>query len=389
MSIGMQLGGSRRNRLTWREKVAHISWPVVFLIGCIASIGFAMLYSAAHGSADPWMDRQAARFAVGLAMMFAVAMVDPRTLMRVAYPVYLLSILLLVWVDFAGSVGMGAQRWIDLGFMQLQPSEIMKVSIVLTLARYFHGLSYEDVGRPLSLIVPTILVLVPAALVLKQPDLGTAGMLLMGAGAMYVVVGVRWWKFALIVALGLGAAYYAWHAPNILHDYQKARIMTFMDPESDLQGAGYHITQSKIALGSGGVWGKGFLQGTQSHLDFLPERQTDFIFTMFAEEFGMVGSLVLLALYVLLVVYGMAIAIRCKNQFGRLLAFGLSFNLFCYFFINTAMVMGLIPVVGVPLPLISYGGTVLMTVLIGFGLILSVNIHREQKIGRRIGNEEA
>jgi rod shape determining protein RodA len=388
MSIGMQLGGSRRNRMTWREKVAHISWPVVFLIGCIAAIGFAMLYSAAHGSADPWMDRQAARFAVGLAMMFAVAMIDLKTLMRFAYPVYLVSILLLVWVDFAGSVGMGAQRWIDLGVVQLQPSEIMKVSIVLTLARYFHGLSYEDVGRPLSLIVPTVLVLVPAALVLKQPDLGTAGMLMMVAGALYVVVGVRWWKFAIIIALGIGAGYYAWHAPNILHDYQKARIMTFMDPESDLQGAGYHITQSKIALGSGGVWGKGFLQGTQSHLDFLPERQTDFIFTMFAEEFGMVGSLVLLGLYVLLVIYGTAIGIRCKNQFGRLLAFGISFNLFCYFFINTAMVMGLIPVVGVPLPLISYGGTVLMTVLIGFGLILSVNIHREQKIGRRLGNEE-
>jgi rod shape determining protein RodA len=388
VSIGLPLGGSRRNRMTWREKVAHISWPVVFLIGCIASIGFAMLYSAAHGSADPWMDRQAARFAVGLAMMFAVAMIDLRTLMRVAYPVYLISILLLVWVDFAGSVGMGAQRWIDLGVVQLQPSEIMKVSIVLTLARYFHGLSYDDVGRPLSLIVPTVLVLVPAALVLKQPDLGTAGMLLMVAGAIYVVVGVRWWKFALIIALGMGAAYYAWNAPNILHDYQKARIMTFMNPESDLQGSGYHITQSKIALGSGSVWGKGFLQGTQSHLDFLPERQTDFIFTMFAEEFGMVGSLVLLGLYVLLVVYGSAIAIRCKNQFGRLLAFGLSFNLFCYFFINTAMVMGLIPVVGVPLPLISYGGTVLMTVLIGFGLILSVNIHREERIGRRLGNEE-
>jgi rod shape determining protein RodA len=388
MSLGLQLGGGRRNRMTWREKVAHISWPVVFLIGCIASIGFAMLYSAAHGSIDPWMDRQAARFAVGLAMMFAVAMIDLKVLMRLAYPIYLISILLLVWVDFAGSVGMGAQRWIDLGVVQLQPSEIMKVSIVLTLARYFHGLSYEDVGRPLSLIVPTILVLVPAALVLKQPDLGTAGMLRMVAGAIYVVVGVRWWKFALIVALGLAAAYYAWNAPDILHDYQKARIMTFMNPESDLQGAGYHITQSKIALGSGGVWGKGFLQGTQSHLDFLPERQTDFIFTMFAEEFGMVGSLVLLGLYVLLVIYGTAIGIRCKNQFGRLLAFGLSFNLFCYFFINTAMVMGLIPVVGVPLPLISYGGTVLMTVLIGFGLILSVNIHREQRIGRRLGNEE-
>ena len=389
MGLGPQLGVSARNRMTWRDKLARISWPMVFLIGCVASIGFAMLYSAAHLSADPWMDRQMARFAVGLAMMFAVAMIDLKMLMRLAYPSYFASILLLVWVDFAGEVGMGAQRWIDFGVVQLQPSEIMKVTLVLTLARYFHGLSYEDVGRPLSLIVPTILVMVPAALVLKQPDLGTAGMLMMVAAAIYVVVGVRWWKFALVLALGIAGAYYAWNAPNILHDYQKARIMTFMDPESDLQGSGYHITQSKIALGSGGIWGKGFGQGTQSHLDFLPERQTDFIFTMFAEEFGMVGSLVLLGLFVLLVAYGTVIAIRSKTQFGRLLAYGLSFNLFCYFFINTAMVMGLIPVVGVPLPLISYGGTVLMTVLIGFGLIMSVNIHRDQRIGRRLGHEDA
>jgi rod shape determining protein RodA len=232
-----------------------------------------------------------------------------------------------------------------------------------------------------------VLVLVPAGLVLKQPDLGTAGMLMMAAAAIYVTVGVRWWKFALVLTLGVVAAYYAWNS-GYIHDYQKARIATFMNSDSDMRGAGYHITQSKIALGSGGIWGKGFLQGTQSHLDFLPERQTDFIFTMFAEEFGMVGSLVLLGLYVLLVMYGMVIAIRSRSQFGRLLAFGLSFNVFCYFFINTAMVMGLIPVVGVPLPLISYGGTVLITVLIGFGLIMSVNIHRDQRIGRRLGNED-
>jgi rod shape determining protein RodA len=386
--IGTQFQGSRnRYRLSWREKVAHISWPIVFLIGCVAAIGFAMLYSAAHGDVDPWMDRQMVRFGVGLAFMFGAAMIDLKTLMRAAYPAYLGSVLLLVWVDFAGQVGMGAQRWIDLGVIQLQPSEIMKVTLVLTLARYFHGLSYEEVGRPISLIIPTILVLVPAGLVLKQPDLGTAGMLMMVAAALYVTVGVRWWKFALVLSLGAIAAYYAWNS-GLLHDYQKARIMTFMDPESDMRGAGYHITQSKIALGSGGMWGKGFLQGTQSHLDFLPERQTDFIFTMFAEEFGMVGSLVLLGLYVLLVMYGTVIAIRSRSQFGRLLAFGLSFNLFCYFFINTAMVMGLIPVVGVPLPLISYGGTVLITVLIGFGLIMSVNIHRDQRIGRRLGNED-
>jgi rod shape determining protein RodA len=308
--------------------------------------------------------------------------------MRLVYPLYFVSVMLLVWVDFGGEIGMGAQRWIDLGVVQLQPSEVMKVTMVLTLARYFHGLSYEDIGRPISLIVPTILVMIPAALVLKQPDLGTAGMLLMVAGAMFVVVGVRWWKFGLVLAVAIVGAYYAWNS-TLLHDYQKARVLIFMDPEKDLQGTGYHITQSKIALGSGGVWGKGYLQGTQSHLDFLPERQTDFIFTMYAEEFGMVGGFVLLGLYALLVAYGVVIAVRSKSQFGRLLAYGLSFNLFCYFFINTAMVMGLIPVVGIPLPLISYGGTVMMTILIGFGLIMSVNIHRDQRIGRRLGHEDA
>jgi rod shape determining protein RodA len=348
----------------------------------VASIGFAMLYSAAHGSADPWMDRQAARFAVGLAMMFAVAMVDLKTLMRIAYPVYFVAILLLVWVDFAGSVGMGAQRWIDLGVVQLQPSEIMKVSIVLTLARYFHGLSYEDVGRPLSLIVPTVLVLVPAGLVLKQPDLGTAGMLLMVAGAIYVVVGVRWWKFALILTLGVGAAYYAWNAPNILHDYQKARIMTFMNPESDLQGAGYHITQSKIALGAGGISGKGFMQGTQSQLDFVPEKHTDFIASIIGEEWGFAGLLVLLAAYATLIAVMTAMALRTGNRFARLVIAGSTMSFFIYVFVNLAMVTGLVPVVGIPLPLVSYGGTAMMTLMVGLGLAMSAYVHgREPRRG--------
>jgi rod shape determining protein RodA len=360
---------------------------MIFLIGCIASIGFAMLYSAAHLSADPWMDRQAARFAVGLAMMFAVAMIDLKTLMRFVYPAYAVSILLLVWVDFAGEVGMGAQRWIDLGVVQLQPSEIMKVTLVMTLARYFHGLSYEDVGRPLSLIVPTILVLVPAALVLKQPDLGTAGMLLMVGGAIFFVAGVRWWKFAIVFALGIAGSVVAWNS-GLLHDYQKARLVTFLNPANDALGAGYHITQSKIALGSGGIWGKGLLQGTQSQLDFLPERQTDFIFTMLGEELGLVGGVLVLALYSLLVVYGFAIALRTRSHFGRLLAFGVTLNLFLYFFINTAMVMGLIPVVGIPLPLISYGGTAMMTVMVGFGLLTAVYVQRDYRVGRRTTGED-
>jgi rod shape determining protein RodA len=232
---------------------------------------------------------------------------------------------------------------------------------------------------------PLLLALLPAGLVLIQPDLGTAGMLIMVTATLLFAAGVRLWKFALVGVAGLSAVPIAW---SFLRDYQKDRILTFMNPENDPLGAGYHITQSKIAFGSGGVFGKGFLQGTQSHLNFLPERQTDFIFTMLAEEWGMVGGLVVLGLFSLVFVYGFAIALRSRNHFGRLVAIGLTANLFFYVFINTAMVMGLIPVVGIPLPLISYGGTAMMTVLVGFGLLMSVYIHRDLRIGRRGFAEE-
>jgi rod shape determining protein RodA len=380
----LQLHVTRDQRkMTIGTKLREVSWSMVILICMVASIGFAVLYSAAHGSADPWMDRQMARFGAGLVLMLCVAMVDLRQLMKVAYPLYAISFVLLIYVDVAGHTGMGATRWIDLKFIQLQPSELMKIALVLSLARYFHGKTYEDIGRPHYLVIPILMAVLPTGLVLKQPDLGTAGMLMMVAGAMFFAAGVRWWKFALVIAVAVAGGYYAWHAPNLLHDYQRNRILTFLDPEQDALGTGYHITQSKIALGSGGLFGKGFMQGSQSHLDFLPEHQTDFIFTTFAEEFGMVGGVVLLGLYSLLVLYGVVIALRSRSHFGRLVAFGLAANLFLYFFINTAMVMGLIPVVGVPLPLISYGGTAMITVMIGFGLILSVYIHRDMRLGRR------
>jgi rod shape determining protein RodA len=263
----------------------------------------------------------------------------------------------------------------------------MKISLCLVLARYFHGLSYEEIGRPWVLIAPTLMVLLPAGLVLKQPDLGTAGMLLMAGAGIFFVAGVRWWKFAIVFALGIAGSVGAWNS-GFLRDYQKARLLTFLDPGNDALGAGYHITQSKIALGSGGVWGKGLLQGSQAQLNFLPERQTDFIFTMLGEELGLVGGLLVLALYSLLVVYGSAIALRTRSHFGRLLAFGVTMNLFLYFFINTAMVMGLIPVVGIPLPLISYGGTAMMTVMVGFGLLTAVYIQRDFRVGRRSSGED-
>jgi rod shape determining protein RodA len=325
------------------------------------------------------------RFAVGLLLMFAVAILDLRFWLRYAYLFYFFAFTLLVFVEIEGQIGMGAQRWIDLGLFQIQPSEIMKIALVLALARYFHRLDFDAIGRPLPLLVPITLVLTPAALVLLQPDLGTAGMLLLIGAAMFFLAGVKIWKFVVVALLGLGAVPVGW---EFLHDYQRQRILTFLDPESDPLGSGYHILQSKIAFGSGGVFGKGYLMGTQSHLSFLPERQTDFIFTMLAEEFGMLGGLVLLALYGLVILYGYAIAMRSRNQFGRLLALGITSSLFFYVFINTAMVMGLIPVVGVPLPLISYGGTAMLTLLMGFGLVLSVNIHRDARIGQH-GFDEA
>ncbi len=371
-------------RLSLGQKIWNINWTLVILICLNASVGFAMLYSVAGGSVDPWVKRQVLRFAMGLGLMFVIALVDIRLWLRYAYVIYGVALALLISVEFIGSIGMGAQRWVDLGFFQLQPSEIMKISLVLALARYFHSLSLEEVQSLRFLVPPVILVLAPVALVLRQPDLGTAVLLVMGAGALFLIAGVRLWIFGVIIA-GVGAAVpFAW---NYLHSYQQARILTFLDPERDPLGAGYHILQSKIALGSGGLTGRGYMQGTQSYLNFLPEKQTDFIFTSLAEEFGLTGALGLLGLYVVIIAYGIAIALRARNHFGRLVAMGITATFFLYVFINIAMVTGLVPVVGVPLPLISYGGTAMVTILIGFGLLISVYVHRDIRIPRRAGDD--
>lgn len=365
--------------LTLPEKLRLLPWPFVGIVILIALIGYAMLYSAGGGEHAPWAWRHGVRLGVGLGVMLVIALIDLRFWFRVAYLIYGAALIGLIAVEIAGSINMGAQRWIDLGFIQLQPSEVMKIALVLALARYFHGTFLEEIGRPLTLLVPLALVVTPAALVLRQPDLGTALMLLAGGGAIFFVAGVRWWKFALVIGSVLAALPVLWHQ---LHDYQKQRVMTFLDPERDPLGAGYHIIQSKIALGSGGVWGKGFLKGTQSQLSFLPEKQTDFVFTMLAEETGLIGALVLLALCLVLTAYGFAFALRARSQFGRLLAVGVAATYFLYVFINVAMVTGLIPVVGVPLPMISYGGTAMLTVLVGFGLMLGVEVHRDVLIPR-------
>ena len=373
--------GEKNVTLPLSRKIWDMNWGFVLLICATASIGFLMLYSAANGHLEPWASRQMIRFGAGLILMFIVALTDIRIWLNLAYPLYAIALLLLGAVEVMGVIGMGARRWVDLGPFQLQPSEIMKIALILALARYFHNIGLEDVRKIRWLVAPILMVLAPAALVLRQPDLGTALMLTAGAGIVFFVAGVRLWKFALVIGTAIPAGFFAF---GFLHDYQKKRVLTFLNPESDPLGAGYHILQSKIALGSGGVFGKGLLLGTQSHLNYLPEMRTDFIFSMLAEEFGMVGGLLLFALYILLIAYGYAIAYRSRNHFGKLLAIGMTGIFFLYIFINVAMVMGMVPVVGVPLPLISYGGTAMLTLLIGFGLIMSVYIHRDIDIpGKR------
>ncbi|MEE9301921.1 MAG: rod shape-determining protein RodA [Alphaproteobacteria bacterium] len=378
----MSLAGSRFNEGKMRlvDKLAQVNWLFVAGVLLTAGIGFGMLYSAAGGNIDPWASRQMVRFGIGLGVMFAIAFVDIRFWMRWAYAFYFASLLLLGIVEVMGVTGMGAQRWLSFGPTQIQPSEIMKIALILGLARYFHGRTLEEVTRPIYLILPLAMVLVPAALVLRQPDLGTGVILILAATTVIFIAGVKLWKFGILFGLALGAVPVAWH---MLRDYQRARILTFLDPERDPLGAGYHILQSKIALGSGGVFGKGFMQGTQSHLNFLPERQTDFIFTMLAEEFGLVGGLGLILLYMTLVALGFLTAVRSASQFGRYLALGIITIFFLYVFINIAMVMGILPVVGVPLPLISYGGSSMMTLLAGFGFLLNVAVHRDVQISRR------
>jgi rod shape determining protein RodA len=374
---------------TLLQKLWQIHWLFVLLLCLVAAFGITVLFSAGgeagEGSFDPWASRQAVRFAAGLVLMLVVAVIDIRIWLRYSYVIYLAGFGLLVAVELGGLAGMGAQRWIHLGLITIQPSELMKLAIVMSLARYFHSSSADDIRRPLFLIAPLLMVAVPSVLVLRQPDLGTALMLTIGGAVIFFLAGVRLLQFGLVGLLGLVSAPVVW---QFLHTYQKKRVLSFLNPESDPLGAGYHIIQSKIALGSGGIFGKGFLLGTQSHLNFLPEKQTDFIFTMLAEEFGLVGGLALLGIYVLLLIYGFTISLRCRNQFGRLLGMGVTTIFFLYVFINIAMVTGLLPVVGVPLPLISYGGTAMITLLFGFGLLMCVYIHRDVPIGRFSAGEE-
>lgn len=360
-------------RLDLAKKLLLLNWPFLALITAIVLIGIAALYSVAGGSFDPWASRQVMRYCVGLALLFAIAFSDIRWWLQGAYPLFILALLLMALVPLIGVESGGARRWLGFGELSFQPSEMMKIALVLAIARYYQWLPPERIWRPDALIPPLLMIGVPALLALTQPDLGTAALFAIIGGGMMFLAGVSWFYFAGAIVAVVVALPHAW---EMLHDYQKQRVLTFIDPETDPLGAGYHILQSKIAIGSGGFSGKGFMHGTQAQLNFLPEKHTDFIFTMFSEEMGFVGAVILLALYLLALVFITFMALRCRSMFAKLVAGGIGLTLFAYVFINVAMVTGLVPVVGVPLPLVSYGGTSMLTMMIGFGFVLNAHVNR-------------
>lgn len=365
---------------TGASKFLHVNWALVVLLMAIASVGFLMLYSVAGGRIEVWAEPQMKRFALGLAVMFFVGFVPIWFWRNMAGLAYALSIVLLVGVEFFGSVGMGAQRWIELGPLRLQPSELSKVTLVMLLAAYYDWLDIRKTSRPIWVMIPLALILLPTVLVLGQPDLGTALLLMTGGAVVMFCAGVSLYYFAAVASL-LGGAVTAVFASRgtewqLLKDYQYRRIDTFLDPSSDPLGAGYHISQAKIALGSGGWAGRGFMQGTQSRLNFLPEKHTDFVFTTLAEEFGFVGAFSLLVLYTLVLAFCISSALQNKDRFASLVTLGIAATFFFYFAVNMLMVMGLAPVVGVPLPLVSYGGSSMLVLMVAFGLVQSAHIHR-------------
>lgn len=365
---------------TGPRKLLYLNWPLVLLVIAVACIGFLMLYSVAGGSFTPWAEPQMKRFAMGLVVMLVVAMVPIWFWRNMAVVAYCVSIALLIAVEFFGLVGMGAQRWIDLGFMRLQPSELTKITLVMLLAAYYDWLPAKRVSHPFCVLIPVLIILFPTYLVLRQPDLGTSILLLTAGGGLMFLAGVHWAYFVAVISAGVALVTAVFQSRGtdwqLLQNYQFRRIDTFLDPASDPLGAGYHITQSKIALGSGGWTGRGFMQGTQSRLNFLPEKHTDFIFTTLAEEFGFVGAFSLLGLYTLIIVFCVVTALAARDRFSSLLTLGIALNFFLFFAVNMSMVMGLAPVVGVPLPMVSFGGSAMLVLMVAFGLVQSAHIHR-------------
>lgn len=369
---------SSRGGLT--AKLYEVNWLLVALVTLVGLVGVTMIFAATDGVWSRGAQQHLIRLIFACGLMLAVAMIDMKVWYALAYPFYIVALLLLIGVDVVGVSVNGSQRWLDLKVVRLQPSEIMKLSIVLALARYYQDLPKSAVSGFKGLLGAAILILLPMALILRQPDLGTT--LLVAATGVVIVflAGVNWRVIGGSVLAGIIALPLFFRFG--LKEYQRSRILTFLDPSRDPTGASYHITQSKIALGSGGVSGKGFMNGTQRQLEYVPENRTDFIFTVIGEEFGLVGSLLTMGLYISVISLCIWLSIQCKHIFSRLLILGLTTTFTLYIFINLGMVMGLVPVVGVPLPLISYGGTVILTVMVGFGLILSAHLHRQNELPR-------
>ena len=354
------------------NKLKNLNYLLIFVLFFLCIIGSFGLYSAADGSFEPWAAKHMTRFSVFLFCTFFLSLIDIKLLYKYSYLIFILFLALLISVEIIGVLGKGASRWIHIFGFSIQPSELMKVFIILALAKYYHDLRFDNIGNPLFLLFPLIIIFLPAFFVLIQPDLGTAVSIVILGIAVLFTSGVKIWKFALGFLMTLVSIPFIW---NVIKPYQKNRIISFLNPESDPLGQGYQLIQSKIALGSGGMTGKGFLKGTQSYLEYLPEKQTDFIFTLIGEEFGFLGTTFIILLFFILISICYYVGIKSIHVFGRILALGIGTNLFIYVIMNIAMVSGMMPVVGIPLPLISYGGTAMLSIMISMGILLNIDLN--------------
>ena len=372
---------SNANMMTFGEKLSRFSWAL-FIPMCVALLfSVVVLFSAGNGSWQPFALSQLLKICAGMGIFFIVAFSNIKTWIKSAYFIYAIALIMVILVTFIGDVGMGAQRWLSLGFINIQPSEFIKIALVLALARYFAWQNSVELSQIKNYLIPVLMLFVPFILICAQPDLGTGISLgLITVGVFYIVGANKKW-FLIAGILGLLALPVVWYGG--MHDYQRARIITFINPEMDARGAGYQINQAKIAFGSGGIIGKGYMSGTQSQQSFLPEKQTDFIFTMLGEEFGFLGAFMLLSIYTFIVIMLFWAAKTCRNRFGQLVCFGFMLNFFIYYFINISMVLGILPTVGVPLPLMSFGGSSLISLLFGFGLCQNAHIHKDQQLSSK------
>ena len=372
---------SNANMMSFSEKLSRFSWPLFVPMCLVLIISVVILYSAGGGAWHPFALSQLLKIIIGFGVFFIAAFTNIKLWIKSANIIYAIALVLIILVTFVGYTGMGAQRWLNLGFIHIQPSEMFKMALVLALARYFAWMNSVDLTKFKNYIVPSLMMLIPFALIVMQPDLGTALSIAMITVGMFYIVGANKKWFIIGAILAVMAAPVVWYGG--LHQYQRNRIITFINPDHDAQGAGYQINQAKIAFGSGGIFGKGYLNGSQSQQSFLPEKQTDFIFTMLGEEFGFLGAFFLLFLYSVIVAILFWSAKMCRNRFGQLVCFGFMLNFFIYYFINISMVLGLVPTVGVPLPLMSFGGSSLLSLMFGFGLCENAHIHKDQQLSAK------